>query len=169
MNLKSLEKHMKSALIGLIIGILFSSSILGATLNCEQSFYEHNGMFVSAQINGDFSVVSEKEVKFSKVTFKYSIYEDNNEEYIWSAGLKELENFSNKLDYRPRKYFGHMKFPVWVNEIAGSPYYGFGYLDLIVPAKNLKSSEPSSFTSYLIMTYMDDHYGGTIKLNCSIK
>ncbi|WP_127716320.1 hypothetical protein [Halobacteriovorax sp. HLS] len=156
---------MKALLI--LFSILLTMNLHGATLNCVQNGQETQGMLVKAEVDGDFSVVSKKEVIFTHVTFDYTI--DEGEHYSWSKGRETLSNLVNKLNYRPRKYIGHLKFSVLVNGYDREEYPGFGYLELIVPSDKITSFTSESFTSYLILTSMDDHFGGTISLDCKIK
>ena len=151
----------------LIIFLISLTSISAADLTCLQlEGQETQGMIVKAEIKGTFEVSPNKRVTFSSISFEYVIDED--QDFSWSRGMREVENLSNNVNYRPRVYKEHMKFSQWINGDYGTEYDGFGELDLIIPTKVLLEEKASKFTSYLIMTYMDDHFGGTISLNCEI-
>jgi hypothetical protein len=151
----------------LFVFLLSLSSIYAMDLTCLQlEGQETQGMIVKAEIKGSFEVSSEARVTFSTISFEYLIDEDGD--YVWSRGRQLATDLSNYENYRPRVYKNHMKFSQLVHGDYQSEYNGFGDLDLIIPSEILLSKKAASFTSYLIMTYMDDHFGGTISLNCEI-
>lgn len=152
----------------LLISILFATSTYGATLNCEQNAgWQTQDMYVKANINAQIEVLSQVEVNLKDLEVTYKIVDGPEEsEYVWSEGKYPAEDTSNTIGYNPRKYKNHMKFEM---SVVGSGSDGYGYLDLIIPTKKLiqlDDSEP--FKSYLILTWMDDHFGGTAQVNCQI-
>lgn len=158
--------NMKTLLTLLVLTLSLSTN--AASLTCKNiEGYVTQNMEVKVEISGEFDVLSENDVEFSTLTIHYIIDEEENG-YSWSEGSVTNTNFGNNSDYNPRKYFGHMKFSTGVG-YDGTEFDGYGYLDFIIPAKQLLAQKKSNFNSYLIMTAMDDHFGGTVKLNCSIK
>jgi hypothetical protein len=159
---------MTKKLVLLLASAFLISSASANTLECEQfEGEETQGMIVKAIVLADINVNGDKDVELKNLDTTYEILDGYDDDYFWSKGQGVSESVSNYKHYNPRKYKGHMKFSYGVYGAIAS---GYGDLDLIVPAKELVSNQKgSTFTSYLIMTYMDDHFGGTISLNCSIK
>jgi len=157
--------------IALFSTILFSFNLFAAKLECSQNTpYETQGMYVTAVAEGDIEVISKNEISLNNFSTKYTIFADiGADEEIWSKGSFNAESLSNNITYNPRRYKNHFKYNISLYATAG-PDGGYGVLDLIIPAKNLLSSTVGdSFEAYLIMTWMDDHFGGTVKLNCTIQ
>ena len=153
-----------------LAALLFLSSLgaQAAVLKCEQNDgWQTNDLWVTALVSGEFQAVSDKEVVFDDAVFAYKLYDSDHmsSKSIWSQGAQLYKSLGNSLSYNPRKYKGHMKFSVYVDDRDTK---GYGYLDLIVPADKMLAAKKSEFTGYLIMTWMDDHFGGTAKLNCKI-
>lgn len=147
--------------------IAFSSQ--AAVLNCVQTKgWKTEGMWVTSNVSGEYEVISDKQAKFSEVSFNYRIFWDASlaEDSVWSKGEQTFTDLTNSLSYSPRKYKDHIRFSAYVNGMASGS--GYGDLGLIVPAKEILAAESADFTGYLMMTWMDDHYGGTVKLNCSL-
>ena len=71
--------------------------------------------------------------------------------------------FINLRTYNPRVYTNHIKFDdIFSRDI-------FGEVDFILPQAELTTTDTiNSFTGIMIMTAMDDHWGGTVELNCTI-
>jgi hypothetical protein len=67
----------------------------------------------------------------------------------------------NKKDYRPRVYTDHAKFPSISREF-------FGMVDFIVPHAALMSGS-KSFTAKFILSWVEDHWGGTISAQCTLQ
>ncbi len=150
--------------------LLFSSSTFGAELVCNQNeYWPTQGMWVNAATSAHIDVISESKVILRDLKLDYTIFEDiKPEEYIWSKGSQTVEEESNIINYNPRKYKNHMKFSINVNGIGNEN--GFGLVDLIIPTKELTAAKiNSNFEAYVIMTWMDDHFGGTTKVYCKIQ
>tara|TARA_R110000868_G_scaffold248282_6_gene504674 strand:+ start:2640 stop:3410 length:771 start_codon:yes stop_codon:yes gene_type:complete len=90
--------------------------------------------------------------------FDYKILDGSD---IWSHGSYQSSHLSNAINYRPRVYTGHDKFSFSYNSRTS-----FGYFDIIMP-KNI-AADSKSFTTYVIMTAIDDHYGDTVAVECSV-
>lgn len=146
----------------IIILSLFSLNSFARTLHCEQKGWETQGMEVRTSMTAKINTISSTEVELIDLDLTYKILDFD---YVWSEGRSYDKSLSNLLTYKPRKYKKHMKFETSADDNGSS---GYGALDLILPIKNLLSSKSLSFKGYLIMTYMDDHFGGTAPLNCTI-
>jgi hypothetical protein len=151
-----------------LLSFLIVTNAFSATLNCEQNLgWETQDMFVKAQISSEIKVISETDVSLENVELNYTILFDLNEpNSIWSQGNTTETTLPNNENYNPRKYHNHMKFSISVYSDTSE---GYGYLDLIVPTTNLVNLDDTTpFKAYLMMTWMDDHFGGTAQLNCNI-
>jgi hypothetical protein len=157
---------MKKLILGLLLLATFTSH--ASELICEQLEGDGSqGFTVTAEIKGEFQVLGDNKAVFEQLDTQYQILEGGLGSEAWSRGTSVETDLANKENYRPRVYTGHMKFSYYVGSNSSE---GFGDLDLIVPSEELTAAvSGSTFTSYLIMTYMDDHYGDTISLNCKIK
>lgn len=140
-----------------------------ASLNCAQTKgWRSVGMWATANVSGQYQSAAERAI-FDSISFNYKVYWDPSlsGDELWAQGNQTYSDLPNEPNYSPRKYKNHMKFQVWVNGSgAGS---GYGDLDLIVPEKEMLAMQPASFPGYLIMTYIDDHWGGTVKMDCVIE
>lgn len=159
---------MKKILIFLLALTSFLSTVNAAYLECEQFEGDWTqGFLVRALITADVNVKGPNDVELTNLRTSYDINYDDSSSDHWSKGDHTEESVSNYQAYRPRVYKNHMKFSYYVYSKQNYAS-GYGSLDLIVPTKAITSMYAQSFTSYLIMTYMDDHFGGTISLNCTL-
>lgn len=156
-------------LLGLSL-FLAAFSSQAARLNCAQTKgWATVDMWAVASVQGEYQTLSADRAAFSDIRFDYKVYweagMDAND--LWAQGFQSYVDLANEPNYSPRKYKDHMKFQVWVN--ASEPGSGFGDLDLIVPQKEIMAAKAADFTGYLIMSWIDDSWGGTVKLDCSIE
>lgn len=153
-----------SLLTALYLGLL--GAAYAKTLKCQQTNAYTMYMSVAAEVEGEFYTYGPRAI-FNSISFDYAIYMETMEpQNMWSVGGQTFKALANDEGYRPRVYKNHMKFNVYISGIGGKD--GFGELDLVLPRKILLSVSPNSFTGYLIMTAMDDHFGGTVPMECSI-
>ena len=151
-----------------IFSFFIITNSFAATLNCEQKTgWETQDLYVKAQTSSEIEIISEKEVNLKNFKVEYSlIYDLNEPNSVWSQGSSFESIIPNMENYNPRKYKNHMKFSM---SVSNGTSEGYGYLDLIVPTETLINLDDSKeFKSYLIMSWMDDHFGGTALLNCKI-
>ncbi|OUR97275.1 hypothetical protein A9Q84_13190 [Halobacteriovorax marinus] len=86
--------------------------------------------------------------------FKFSI------EDAWTDQDFLLEEVHNYSTYRPRSYKGHAKFANF------APAF-FGMADLIIPHSALLEGK-KNFTAHFILSWVEDHWGGTISTDCTM-
>lgn len=88
----------------------------------------------------------------------YFNYDAKDGDYSWSkADIRGAGPVRNNPNYRPRVYFNHLQF----NISKGI----FGYVNMLVPKSAFKSSK-NEFIVALIMSWIEDHAGGTVFLDC---
>lgn len=136
-------------------------------LSCEnKNFYDGSFMYASLKFNSKLQVLSGDTYIISEASFEYvlSMEEDMSDVWARESVSDQNTNFVNLRTYNPRVYLGHIKYDdIFSRDI-------FGEVDFILPKDALKTTEDEkSFTSYMIMTAMDDHWGGTVDLNCTIQ
>lgn len=86
-------------------------------------------------------------------------YEALDGDHAWSkADVKNATPVSNNPNYRPRVYKDHLQFDISKNV--------FGHVNLLLPHKALSSH--GTFTAVLIMSWIDDHAGDTMFLDCTL-
>lgn len=136
-------------------------------LNCHNSgFYDGSFMYAKINFKSTLKVISNNSYILSAPSFNYVLSMNEDFTDIWaSANVSDKnENFVNLGTYNPRVYFGHSKF----DDIFSRSI--FGEVDFILPKEELNTTESKkSFTAYMIMTAMDDHWGGTVDLDCTIQ
>jgi hypothetical protein len=81
-------------------------------------------------------------------------------EDAWTDQNVAINSVENKKDYRPRVYANHAKFPSISREF-------FGMVDFIVPHAALMSGS-KNFTANFILSWVEDHWGGTITAECEL-
>tara|TARA_R110000868_G_scaffold242548_1_gene498073 strand:- start:41779 stop:42549 length:771 start_codon:yes stop_codon:yes gene_type:complete len=122
---------------------------------------EHAGgdSYFNTLINFKGSLI--KQSGFSKlqnINFDYTVLDGDD---IWTRGSFQTKELNNFVNYRPRVYTNHDKFSFTAND-----RHSFGYFDLIMP-KSI-TQDTVDFTIYVIMTAIDDHYGDTVAVECSV-
>jgi hypothetical protein len=134
-------------------------------LSCVNMNYD-DGSFMYAKVLIDSKIeVNEGNYKLKNINLSYllSMEEDFSDEWA-AASIQDQEyTITNYQNYNPRVYKDHIKFKnIYGNKV-------FGFIDLIIPTAALTNTEENKlFKSYTIMTAMDDHWGGTVPLDCSI-
>lgn len=136
-------------------------------LSCEnQNYYDGSFMYASVKFESILKVIAGDTYTLSTPSFSYVLSMDENMNDIWAKETlsDRKTTFVNLRTYNPRVYLGHIKYDdIFSRDI-------FGEVDFILPKDALKTTEDEkSFTSYMIMTAMDDHWGGTVDLNCTIR
>ncbi len=110
----------------------------------------------------DFNSTLKGELKkvggFAKITNYAFFYEALDGNYVWSkADIKEAAPVYNNSYYRPRVYMNHVQFDISKGV--------FGMVKLLVPEAALHSRDDFSVT--LIMSWIEDHAGDSVSLECS--
>jgi hypothetical protein len=136
-----------------------------AKLSCvNMNFYDGSFMYAKVLIESNIEI-NEESYKLKNLNLSYllSMEEDFSDE--WASAIINDQEYSigNLESYNPRVYKDHIKF----KNIHGDKV--FGSIDLIIPVEVITNIEENKvFNSYTIMTAMDDHWGGTVSLDCSI-
>ena len=136
-------------------------------LNCENnSYYDGSFMYASVKFESLLSVISGETYTLSAPSLEYllSMNEDMSDTWASENVSDKNKTFVNLRTYNPRVYLGYIKYDdIFSRDI-------FGEVDFILPKDALNTTDDEkSFTSYMIMTAMDDHWGGTVDLNCTIR
>jgi hypothetical protein len=147
----------------LSIALSFCLASISAFAASSRSFYCHEVSTGSLRDYFDVSTSVESTItqtsegaSLDYYNFDYLIMDGD---YVWSqASVKEINPLHNNTRYNPRVYKEHFQFN-FSKGIFGSVYF-------IVPKKVLTSTE-KKFTAYLIMTHIEDHAGGTVRVECS--
>ena len=135
-------------------------------LSCSQpGFFDGSYMWGKVRLTASLDVLSGDTYILSKPDFSYTLSMDEDYSYIWAQGSSRDANYTitNLRTYRPQVYLGHIKFDdIFYKDI-------FGQIDFILPKDKLNTNDDEiQFTSYMIMTAMDDHWGGTVSIDCTI-
>ena len=141
-----------------------SSQVLRSyNLLCLNNTFAGDYMFGKVSITGTLNLLNTKNYTLKGLTVDYKLSMEENFSYIWAEGNAFDANtiFSNLRTYRPRIYTNHIKFDdLYSHKI-------FGEVDLILPAKEIEQGT-NIFTGYTIMTAMEDHWGATVSLTCTL-
>ena len=77
----------------------------------------------------------------------------------WTNQSVKIGKVPNKFNYNPRVYTGHAKFPRLSKDF-------FGLAEFIVSHDDLLSDK-KEFRGIFILSWVEDHWGGTIFTKCS--
>ena len=125
----------------------------------------------SASDMGDIHVLVEgimqKQGDRIKLSYRGEFALGCNEEWggpdsCWASTEEKYGTTQNQVPYRPRKYKNHLKFPI---DLDSDNTYGS--FDFIFPNDELRKGK-SKFSAHMIMTYINDHWGGTSTLDCEV-
>jgi hypothetical protein len=134
-------------------------------LSCvNMNFYDGSFMYAKVLVESEIEI-NDENYTLKKINLSYllSMNEDFSDEWAKASINDEEYTINNYLKYNPRVYLDHIKF----KNVYGSKVFGF--IDLVLPKDSLNNIEENKdFNAYTIMTAMDDHWGGTVSLNCSI-
>jgi hypothetical protein len=81
-------------------------------------------------------------------------------EDAWTDQTVKITEVKNYKKYRPRVYTQHAKFPNISNDFNGKA-------DLIIPHAALNEGK-LHFTGIFILTWVEDHWGGTVDAECRL-
>jgi hypothetical protein len=125
------------------------------TLNCHSTDAYTDIGYARLQMNSKVTVNSTNDYVLEGGTFKFFI------EDAWTDQEVTVATVPNKKDYNPRVYFNHAKFPNISTEF-------FGMIDFMLPHDALVNGT-QRFTGVFVLTWVEDHWGGTITAECSLK
>lgn len=136
----------------------------GYRLTCYAQYNAtEDRMGVKIYLQGDVKQYGRNAYALSNSFLDYVLSWDPDFSYKWGSykGMAHGDHM-NKRSYNPRKYRGYVKFE-WIHKDA------FGEIDLLLPERELLTqSKRKRFRAFMIMTHMEDHWGGTIPVNCEI-
>lgn len=146
---------MKSILFTVLL--IISNSTLAAVrynLECrDNDIYTDMGS-AKLHLKTQLVVKGENDYVLRGGQFKFVIEED------WTNQTVAITEVPNRQNYRPRVYQGHAKFPN-----ISQKFYGI--VDLLIPHQDILSAR-KNFSATFIMTYVQDHWGGTISADCRL-
>jgi hypothetical protein len=143
---------MKNILIALVL--LLSLPLMAADFKCSTESSGFGGWL-------DFSSTLEGKMKISGNSVTITQYDFNyvalDGDYAWSeAKVENAGPVTNNPNYRPRTYKNHLQFDISKGI--------FGTVKLLMPQKAFKSQDDFSVT--LIMSWIEDHAGDSVSLEC---
>ena len=83
-------------------------------------------------------------------------------EDAWTDQNVEVVAVSNYKNYNPRVYHGHAKF-------SGVGKHFSGDVDFLVPHAALLSAGAKTFTGVFILSWVEDHWGSTVSVDCTLE
>jgi len=129
--------------------------------NCQtQPGYESLGSKLEVQVAG--KLVPHPTSYQLDYFGRYEIDCNESKQNCWTRNKGEEGRTSNVSNYKPRKYKDHMKFNL---DLSNND--SFGDFDFIFPNRKLFTGK-KKFNAYLIMSWVDDHFGTTVTLNCEM-
>ena len=141
----------------LLIALLASLSGFAQAQNfhCTTEDQEFGGWLAfEAELQGSL-IKTGKSYKIIQYDFTYDAKDG---EHSWSqADVRGAGPVQNNPNYRPRVYFDHIQFDISEGI--------FGYVNMLVPKTAFVTSK-AEFTVVLIMSWIEDHAGGTVFLDC---
>lgn len=133
----------------------FTSASTAFDLKCSgKEIYTDLGD-ASLSVSSNLSGSASEGYTLNGGTLKFSIGEG------WTRQSARIGVVQNKKNYRPRNYSGHLKF----EHIA--PRFR-GRVDLLLPEKSFQDGAKTT-TAVFIFSNVEDHWGGTIAVDCTLK
>lgn len=134
---------------------------------CEAKKEYVNGMDVNFQMGGEVNLFENGYINIRNLNIKTDIIHSNFYDSYSKASFYK-NTVVNKMDYKPTKYKNHAKFNLYY-DLGPEQYNAFGELDIILPLDQLHTkSQTKTFKAFLIMTAIEDHWGGTIDMECKL-
>ncbi len=143
--------------IGLILLFISSLSFGSTTYDIEcvsDEAYTDLGS-ANLKLKSKITVNGENNYVLDRGSFQFFI------EDAWTDQNVSVDSIENYKKYNPRVYKGYAKFPSISREF-------FGKVDFIVPHEALLTGA-NSFTGVFILTWVEDHWGGTITAECELE
>ena len=152
-------------LLVLSIAVLFSGAVQAADLGfvCETSKDLTTDLgdirvFVEGKISGE----GESREMIYRGEFSLGCNEEwgGGPDDCWASTPEKYGKVKNQVPYRPRVYIDHRKFSLDLDSDNS-----FGSYDFIFPKEKLIEGK-TRFTAHMILTYINDHFGTSVSLNC---
>lgn len=138
--------------------LMLSTSVFASSsyeMNCEnKDIYTDMGTAELA-LNTTLTVNGFNDYMVEGGNFKFFI------EDAWTDQDVAIDTVANYQNYRPRVYTNHAKFPSISKEF-------FGIADMIIPHDVLMTGA-SNFEATFILSWVEDHWGGTVSAECTLK
>ncbi len=140
--------------IALAFALLLSLPVMAADFKCSTETNGFGGWLdFSSQLSGKIKITGPT-VTLTNYDFSYVALDGN---YAWSeAKVTNAGPVVNNPNYRPRVYKNHLQFDISKGV--------FGMVKLLIPQHAFKSSD--DFTVTLIMSWIEDHAGDSVSLDC---
>lgn len=165
---------MKLLLILSLLIISISSFATTKNIRCNTFYQVAWDMSVDIAIEGSITKNGENSYSITNRYIYLSIDEDDNGSSWYKFEGRGESAVHNLRFYNPRKYQGHVKFAYDHDIKADNPSHNwdenlFGYFELLIPSAQLDEADSGdTFNSVAIMTYIEDHWGGSRTLKCTI-
>lgn len=146
---------MKSIFASILLALTLSSQASSAYhLKCTNTDAYTDLGPSTLELETTITVHGENDYSLKGGNFKFTIDED------WTDQNIEIDIIRNYQNYRPRVYKDHAKFADFAKGF-------FGLADLIIPHSDLLEGS-ENFQAHLILSWVDDHWGGTISADCKM-
>ena len=110
---------------------------------------------VSASLKGTVSGNADEGFTLEDYKLSYTVYSsDDSGDSHWTDETIRGNQVENNPDYNPREYKNHVQFKLPSKR---------GKVELIYPAK---LGSVTKFKAHVVMTWIDDHFGGTAHMFC---
>lgn len=134
------------------------------SITCESNdLYTDIGP-TALKFESSITVLGENNYILEEGNFDFTMRYDDESDYYWTNQSVETKAVENKKNYRPRVYSGHAKFEKFTSGF-------FGIVDFIVPHQSLlgENLTDTTFDGKFIMSWVEDHWGGTLFVECTLK
>ena len=151
---------MKTILITLTLAFSTLSSAESYKLNCEGELF--SDFYATFKYEGSIDILGENDYWLGHGTVDLKLlYEKGDNEDPWHTDFAKTTPMENNKKYRPQRYKGFVQFPNMA-PISGKA-------DLVIPRYAFEGPQVvAEFNAAVILTWVTDHWGGTIPLKCSI-
>lgn len=146
---------MKTTLLLIALFASLSGFAQAQNFHCTTEDQEFGGWLAfEAELQGSL-IITGKSYEIIQYDFTYDAKDGENS---WSkADIRGAGPVLNNPNYRPRVYFNHLQFDISEGV--------FDYVNMLLPQKALTHNS-SVFKVVLIMSWIEDHAGGTVFLDC---
>ena len=134
-------------------------------LECSGETYDGN-FYVTTSIRAKLIVKGQNDYTLEdglyNLLISYAPEDEMLASDLWHQESNVAFESTNFKNYNPRVYTDHAKF----SDMASI----FGTVDFIVPHSVMfDSTKQDYFTAYTILSWVADHWGDTVSMNCSMK
>jgi len=138
---------------------LFSFICLGATqYSIECKNLNADTYIGKSELTLKSTLIVEKFNDYTLMGGEFNFLIKDGADY-WTNQSVQIDKVPNKFNYNPRVYIKHAKFPRLSKDF-------FGLAEFIVSHDDLLSDK-KEFRGVFILSWVEDHWGGTILTKCS--